>query len=116
MILITTIEHAYAAAISDAKKVATFVRGAVLPALISVQAEASTIEAVTSLVSPQLANLERVGDAVLGAAIKAIEDAGSATGGLSVALAAELVADVKAIIPLVKASANTAVVPTTKAA
>jgi len=36
-----------------------------LPALQKLEVEAPTIEAITALVSPQLANIERVGDAVL---------------------------------------------------
>ena len=106
--LITTLEHAYAVAISDLKKTARFVQSKVLPALEHVHAEAPTIEAVTGVISPQLANIERVGDALLGTVIKTIEDAGQATGGITVSLAAELVADIKAIIPVVKATANTA--------
>ncbi len=119
MNLITTVDHVYALAISDAKKVAKFIQGEVLPALKSVHAEAPSIDAVTALVSPQLANIERVGDAVLGSVIKAIEDAGAAAtaGGLSVTLDAALVADIKAILPAVKGAVNTTVVPTaTKAA
>ena len=104
--LLLTVEHVYAATISDAKKVAKFIEASVLPALEKVQANASTVEAITALVSPQLANIERVGDAVLGVVIKAIEDAGSAaaSGGVNVSLDAQIVADIKAIIPAVKAS------------
>ena len=107
MSLITTLEHAYAVAIGDLKKAGKIIEGAVLPILQAAHAEAPTIEAVTQLVSPQLANLERTGDALLGVVIKAVEDAGAAAGagGLSVSLDAALVADIKAIIPTVKASA-----------
>ena len=105
--LITTLEHAYAVAISDLKKAAKFVQSKVLPALEQVHADAPAIEAVTGVISPQLANIERVGDALLGTVIKAIEDAGQASGGVTVSLASELVADIQAIIPAVKALANT---------
>ncbi len=103
MNLITTMEHVYAVAISDAKKAGKFIETQVLPVLKTAHADAATIEAVTAIVSPQLANLERVGDAVLGVVIKAIEDAGTAAGasGISVAFDAQFVADVKAILPVV---------------
>lgn len=109
-VLITDIAHAYSIAVSDLKKAGQFIEGKVLPVLQKLEAEAPTIEAVTALVSPSLANIERVGEALLGAAIKAIEDAATAaaSGGLSVSLDAQLVADIKAIIPTVKAAANTA--------
>ena len=61
-------------------KVAKFVETSVLPVLKSAQANASTIEAVTSLVSPQVANIERAGFAVLGVVINAIDAAGAAAG------------------------------------
>jgi hypothetical protein len=59
---------------------------------------------VTALVSPQAANIERVGFEVLGVVIKAIEDAGAAAGanGLNVTLDAQLVSDIKAISTAVK--------------
>ena len=112
MSLILTLEHAYAASISELKKAAKVIQGPVLAVLEAAHAEAPTIEAVTGLVSPQLENLERTGDALLGAAIKAIDDAEAAgeAGGLSISLDSALVADIKAIIPLVKANANTTAV------
>ena len=108
MSLILTLGHAYAVAIGDIKKVATFVETKALPALQKLEVEAPTIEAITALVSPQLANIERVGDAVLGVVIQAIEDAGAAAGagGMSVSLDAALVADIKAILPAIKAAAK----------
>jgi hypothetical protein len=71
-------------------------------------ANASTIEAVTALVSPQAANIERVGFAVLGVAIKAIDDAGTAggAGGLNLSLDAQLVADIKSIVEAVKSAVH----------
>jgi hypothetical protein len=69
-----------------------------------------TIEAVTSLVSPQAANIERLGFAVLGVVIKAIDDAGTAAGasGLNVSLDAQLIADIKSIAEAVKGAAHVA--------
>ena len=71
------------------------------------KAEAPTIEAVTALVSPDAANIERVGFAVLGVVIKALDDAGTAAGanGLNVNLDAQLVADIKSIASTVKSAA-----------
>lgn len=111
MNLITTMEHVYAIAIGDMKKAGAFVQSKLLPALTKAEASAGTIEAITGLVSPQLENIERVGAAVLGVVIKAIEDAGAAAGagGVSVSLDAALIADVKAIIPAIKAAINPAV-------
>src|SRR5215471_13055906 len=64
--LLNSTEHALAAAASDVVKVAKFVEQSVLPVLKKAQADPPTIEAVTALVSPQAANIERVGFAVLG--------------------------------------------------
>ena len=64
--LITSVEHALATAASDTVKVAKFVETSVLPLLKKAQADQSTIEAVTALVSPQAANIERAGFAILG--------------------------------------------------
>jgi hypothetical protein len=84
--LINSVEHALAVAASDTVKVAKFVETSVLPVLKSAQANESTIEAVTSLISPQAANIERAGFAVLGVVINALDAAGSAAGanGLNV--------------------------------
>ena len=104
---ITSIEHAYAVALGDLKKAGNFVLHTVLPALKAVDAAAPQIEAVSATISPQLANIERTGEAWLAKAIKVIEDAGSAAdaGGLSVTLDQQLVSDIKAILPAVKAQA-----------
>ena len=108
MSLILPLGHAYAVAIGDIKKVATFVETKALPVLQAAKADAPTVEAITALVCPQLANVERVGDAVLGVVIQAIEDAGAAVGagGMSVSLDAALVADIKAILPAIKTAAK----------
>jgi hypothetical protein len=78
--LITSVEHALAVAAQDVVKTAKFVETSVLPVLKSAQANQSTIETVTSLVSPQAANIERAGFAVLGVIINAIDAAGAAAG------------------------------------
>ena len=59
--LITRVEHALGVAASDTVKAAKFVERSVLPVLKKAQADQSTIEAVTSLVRPQAANIERAG-------------------------------------------------------
>ena len=89
-------------------KAAKFVETSVLPVLKSAEANASTNEAVTSLISPQAANIERVGFAVFGVVINALDAAGAAAGanGLNVTLDAQLVADVKAIAAVVKGAVN----------
>jgi hypothetical protein len=73
--LISSVEHSLATAAMDTVKVAKFVETNFLPVLKKAQADQSTIEAVTSLVSPQAGNIERAGFAVLGVIIKALDDA-----------------------------------------
>ena len=111
--LITSVEHALDAAASDTVKVAKFVETSVLPALKTAQANSSTIEAVTGLVSPQAANIERAGFAVLGVVINAIDAAGAAAGanGLNVTLDAQLVSDIKAIASAVKGALSPTAAP-----
>jgi hypothetical protein len=108
--LISSTEHALAVAASDTVKVAKFVETKVLPVLKQAQADAPTIEAVTALVSPQAANIERVGFAVLGVIIKALDDAGTVAGanGLNVSLDAQLIADIKSIAAAVKGAVHVA--------
>lgn len=105
MILVTSAEHALAAAAKDAVSAAKFVEQKVLPVLVKANSDAATIESVTSLVSPDAANIERAAFAVLGVVLKAIQDAGTAAGssGLSISLDQTVVADVKAIAPAVTA-------------
>lgn len=107
MSLILTLEHAYAAAASEAVTIARYVKATVLPALIRAQGSEQTIEAITNLVSPEAANIERTAFALLGVAIKSIEDAGAAAGagGVNVSLDAQLVADLKSVLPAIKAHA-----------
>jgi hypothetical protein len=114
--LINSVEHAFATAASDTVRVAKFVETSVLPVLKKAQADQSTIEAVTALVSPQAANIERVGFAVLGVVIKSIDAAGAAAGanGLNVILDAQLVADIKAIAAAVKGAVSVTAAPASK--
>jgi hypothetical protein len=107
MNLITTTEHALASAAKDIVAAAKFVQSSVLPALTKAQAQASTIEAVTGLVNPAAVNIERAAFAVLGAVIKGIGDGSQAVaaGGINVLLDAALVADIKAIMSVVKSQA-----------
>ena len=71
--LTNSVEHAVATAASDPVKVAKFVETSVLPVLKNAQANASTNEAATALASPQAANIERAGFAVLGVVINAFD-------------------------------------------
>ena len=109
--LIPSVEHALALAAQDVVKTAKFVETSVLPVLKSAQANQSTIETVTSLVSPQAANIERAGFGVLGVVINAMDAAGTAAGanGLNVTFDAQLVADIKAIAAAVKGAMSPAV-------
>jgi hypothetical protein len=106
--IITNVEHALATAATDTVKAAKFVEVSVLPVLKKAQADQSTIEAVTSLVSPQAANIERAGFAVLGVVINTLDAAGAAADadGLNVSLDTQLVADIKAIAAAVKGAVS----------
>jgi len=107
MFLLNSLGHAFATSANDLVKVAKFVEAKVLPELQKANAAASTVESITGLVSPQAANVERIGFGLLGLVIKAIQDAEAAgnSGGVNVALDATFVDDVKAIIPAVTAQA-----------
>jgi len=107
MNLITTTDHAFASAAKDIVAASKVIQSSVLPVLTKAATQASTIEAVTGLVSPAAVNIERVAFALLGVIIKAITDGGQAivAGGLNVQLDAALVADIKAILPTVKTQA-----------
>jgi len=107
MSFITSTEHAFAVAIGDIKKSGTFLIGTVLPILTKLQADAPAIEAVSAAVSPNLVNIERVGDAALGKIIQLITDGDTAAvNGLTAALGVQIVNDAKAIAPAVKAQAQ----------
>jgi hypothetical protein len=118
MSLIQSMEHAFAIAIGDLKKSAKTVQGPVLAALVAIHADAPTIEAVSGIISPQIADLERTGDAVLGVAIKTISDAATtvnADGSVNLTVAASLVGDIKSIAPLVKGAAKSSGLPAASA-
>lgn len=107
MSLITSLEHAYAVAAQFVVNEARTIENKVLPVLKKLETEAPTIAQVTQLVSPTAAGIERTGFALVGLAIKTIEDAGAAAvaGGLNVTLDAQLIADLKAILPTIKGNA-----------
>ena len=115
--LIQSVEHALATAASDTVKGAKFVETSVLPVLKKAQANQSTIESITSLVSPSAANIERAGFAVLGVIINAIDAAGAAgsANGLNLTLDAQLVADIKSIAGAVKGAVAVSATPATPA-
>jgi hypothetical protein len=107
MSFITSTEHAYAVAVGDIKKGGRLLTGTVLPILQRLHAEAPAIEQVSAAVSPDLVNIERVGDATLGKIIQLILDGdAAAVNGLTAALGVQIVNDAKAIAPAVKAQAQ----------
>jgi hypothetical protein len=107
MNLITTTDHAFATAAKDIVSASKVIQTSVLPVLTKAATQASTIEAVTGLVSPAAVNIERVAFALLGVIIRTITDGSQAVAasGLNVLLDAALVADVKAIMPAVRTQA-----------
>jgi len=107
MSLITSAEHAFAVAAQDAVKAAKVVEQTVLPVLKEAAASETTLEAITGLIDPMAVNIERTAFAALGVIIQSITAAGAAVAGgrVNVSLDAALVADIKAIIPAVKAKA-----------
>ena len=111
MSLIKTLGHAFAIVASDAVKAARTIETTVIPALKKANADAPTIEAITSLVSPQAAAIERTAFAVLGKALEANDAAVTAVGagGLNITLDEALVADLKAIAPALTLQAAAAV-------
>lgn len=111
MSLIKTLGHAFAVVASDAVKAARTIETTVVPALKKANADAPIIEAISGLVSPQAAAIERTAFAVLGKALEA-HDAGLAAagaGGLNLQLDEETIADLKAIAPMLKPQAIAAV-------
>jgi hypothetical protein len=107
MSFITTLEHAFAVGAQKIVSEAKMITEKVLPVLKKVASSEKTIEDITAIIDPNAVNIERAAFAGLGVIIKAIEDAGAAAGenGLNVQLDAALIADIKAIIPAIKASA-----------
>jgi len=107
MNLINTAEHVFAKAAQDLVTAAKFLANTVLPVLKKASASEQVVEQVTALVDPAAVNVERAAFAVLGTVIKVIESADTAASadGLNVALDAQLIADIRSIIPAVKANA-----------
>ena len=102
MIVITTVEHALAAGIHDLKVGAAATKMVVAKVLSVVEKDAPVVEAITTLVDPRIATLERVGEALLGQILPQVE---TAAGDLateattpSVTLTQELYAELKALV------------------
>ena len=70
----------------------------------------TTVEAITALLFPQAVELERGAFALLGLAAQAVNATGAAAGanGLNLTLDAQLVADIKALIPAIEQYAQSA--------
>jgi hypothetical protein len=85
---------------------ADIVKGARVVASVMAKAEKAEpeSEALTALFFPQAVELERGAFALLGVAAQAVTDAGNATeaNGVNVALDAQLVADIKALIQAIE--------------
>jgi hypothetical protein len=82
------------------------VKGAKAAASVMLKIEQAEpqIEAVSSLFFPQAVELERGAFALLGMAAQAVTEAGNVAGanGVNIALDAQLVADIKALIPAIE--------------
>ena len=102
--LLTSIEHKLAVAASDVVKASKFIETSILPILKTAAANEAVVESVTALIDPQAVNVERIAYAVLGLVIKAVEDTDSAVAanGINVTLDAQLISDIKAIVPAVQ--------------
>ena len=111
MSLISELKTAEQKAVSFLVTTAKEIENNVLPILKNAEANSSTIEAITALISPQAAKVEVAGYALLGVAITAIEAAEAAgnAGGINISLDSATVSDIKALIPAVKA-----IIPTLK--
>jgi hypothetical protein len=73
--------------------------------MLKIEQAEPPVEAVSSLFFPQAVELERGAFAPLGMAAQAVTEAGSvvaAANGVNIALDAELVADIKALIPAIE--------------
>lgn len=104
-----SIAHVFAAVGQKIVAEAKFVESKILPLLHRLADSEETVEKVTALVNPDAANIERVAFAGLGKVIEALESGAAAIeeNGVNIALDAEFIADVKAIIPAIKAAAAT---------
>lgn len=98
--------HFFATMASDIVKGARAV-GTVITKVGSAE---STVEGITALLFPQAVELERGAFALLGLAAQAVSAAGTAVGanGLNLTLDAQLVADIKALIPAIEEYAKSA--------
>jgi hypothetical protein len=87
------------------------VKGARAVANVMVKAEKAEpeIEALTNLFFPQAVELERGAFALLGMAAQAVSEAGdaAASNGINIALDAQLVSDIKALIQAIEKYAQT---------
>lgn len=91
---------------------ADIVKGARAVASVMIKAEKAEpdTEALTALFFPQAVELERGAFALLGVAAQAVTDAGNAAeaNGVNVRLDAQLVADIKSLIPAIEQYAQSA--------
>jgi hypothetical protein len=92
--------HFFATVAGDIVKGARAVAGVMLKA----QKAEPEIEALSSLLFPQAVELERGAFALLGMAAQAVHEAGdaAAANGINLALDAQLVADIKALIQAIE--------------
>jgi hypothetical protein len=104
---IASIEHFFARA---AKGAATAVKAiAGVANNPTVEADAATIEKLTGLISPQAEAIEDAAYQSFGLVAKAATDAEhplNADGSLSVTIGAEIIADIKALVPSVESFAS----------
>jgi hypothetical protein len=94
------IGHFFATVAGDIVKGAKAVAGVML----KVEQAEPQVEAVSSLFFPQAVELERGAFALLGMAAQAVTEAGNAASanGVNIALDAQLIADIKALIPAIE--------------
>lgn len=90
---------------------ADIVKGARAAVSVMNRAEniAPEVEALTGLLFPQAAELERAAFALLGVAAQVVSETGdaAAANGLNITLDQQLVADIKALIPAIEQYAKT---------
>lgn len=99
----SSIEHAIASVCADVVKAAK----AVAHALSKVADHEKEVEDLTAAIYPAAVPIERAAFAVLGVVLKAVNDADGAAsaGGTNVQLDAQLVKDLRELLPAVKAQA-----------
>jgi hypothetical protein len=83
---------------------------AVATVMLKVQQAEPEVEALSSLLFPQAVELERGAFALLGMAAQAVTETGdaAAANGINLTLDAQLVADIKALIPAIEQYAKSA--------